>query len=190
MICAQYQQGAIFKAVVGDVQNIDRQIKNGANVDERNEYGETPLIWAAHNGYKAAVDFLVAHNANVNHTARNGEFALFWAARSGHNEICGALLKAGADSNMKFQGKTAAQWAADKGHKELASSIESWPAVRIALLGLCIDLCFSSPLRVRSLQRELNRYFRLCLCLLGAAAFVCLLLCAPEIQVRRHHRSC
>lgn len=113
----------------GEVKRLEQCIASGANIDEPNENGWTPLMFAANQGHKAAVDLLLSRKANVNHTAHIGCFPLWNGAFYGHKEVCETLLSAGADQTMKFRGKTAAQWAVDRGHKQLAALIDSWSQV-------------------------------------------------------------
>lgn len=72
------------------------------------------LLAAAQVGDQSSVERLVARNANVNHQTDAGLFALCAAAVIGHTAICRALLNAGANRNMLYEGKTAAQHAALK----------------------------------------------------------------------------
>lgn len=115
----------------GDVKQLEQCLNLGANIDEEDKKGYTPLFTAASRGHKAAVDFLIARKANVNHTTSDHDnFPLLRAAFMGHREVCESLLKAGADKNMKQNGKTAAQWAAGiRRGKDVAGFIESWGQV-------------------------------------------------------------
>ncbi len=85
-------------------------LANGANVDARNEYGQTALSVFATSGIKPLVETLLAHNANPNlqdkvgtpltHatcmiTCRNDEFNQWY------KEIIKLLLEAKADPNIK-----------------------------------------------------------------------------------------
>ncbi|MEZ0222961.1 MAG: ankyrin repeat domain-containing protein [Alphaproteobacteria bacterium] len=72
--------------------------------DVRDEYGDTPLIHAATNGFKDVVDKLMAKGANVNAKGLLRRTALNVAAEGGHNDIVEALLKNGADVNAEMGG--------------------------------------------------------------------------------------
>ena len=41
-------------------------IANGADVNVKNDFGPTPLHWAADEGHKEIVELLIANGANVN----------------------------------------------------------------------------------------------------------------------------
>ena len=60
---------------------IERLLKTGADPNERQPHGETPLMFAARNGNVAAIGVLLDHKADVNakETLR-GTTALMWAA--------------------------------------------------------------------------------------------------------------
>ena len=97
------------------------------NIDEPNEFGKTPLMWAAQYGYLDSVKILLAHGADINkqtddsdcayeemilciHTGRRT--ALMYAEQEGQYEVALYLLQAGADKNLKdSQGKIAYDYA-------------------------------------------------------------------------------
>lgn len=58
---------------------------------------ETPLIYAAVNGYVDIVKALIDHGANLEAANEHGETALYQAAVNGHQEIVSLLLDKGAD---------------------------------------------------------------------------------------------
>lgn len=128
------KQRDIFEAARdGDVKQLEQCLSNGANATEQDFWRYTPLMFASMGGHVAAVEFLTAHKANVNSTTDAGQFALYYGAIYNHQLACAAVLNAGADKNLTYHGKTAAQWAADQGHKELAAFIESWGQVCLLL---------------------------------------------------------
>lgn len=45
-------------AARGDLGEVKRLVANGADVNDANEWGSTPLHWAAESGHAAIVDFL------------------------------------------------------------------------------------------------------------------------------------
>src|SRR5262249_30145070 len=104
-------------------------VKNGARVDA-DPYRGTPLIWAAANGRKHALEWLLDHGANVNQPATfgglshgDGVTALHLAAQDGLRETAEYLLARGADPTIQdnLYGGVAAGWAEHSGHKELAT---------------------------------------------------------------------
>lgn len=76
-------------------------LEEGADVDQRNVMGETPLIRAAHNGHLATVKALLEAGADVNALDAGDNAALHWAAMRGHVEIVKVLLEKGADKHLK-----------------------------------------------------------------------------------------
>lgn len=124
-MCVQYKKGDIIDAAKsGNVHDIERCILRGASVNEQDGNGFSPLMWASWNGHRAAVDFLIAQDALVNQTTTAGDFALYDAAVNGHHGVCEALIKAGAEPWMKYQGRPIWQWTAEQGHHELAKYLE------------------------------------------------------------------
>jgi ankyrin repeat protein len=50
----------------GDVKRARESLKRGANVDQENEQGLTPLHWSALNGRTDMAELLLEHGANLN----------------------------------------------------------------------------------------------------------------------------
>jgi ankyrin repeat protein len=70
----------------------------GANVDQADNEGYTPLYKAAAHGHLDVVQFLaMEHCANINHAAHNGRTMLMVAAFHKHKKIVKWLIKHGAD---------------------------------------------------------------------------------------------
>jgi ankyrin repeat protein len=63
-------------------------LERGADVNAKGVFGGTGLHWAAINGHKDTVDFLVAHGADLTiRDARFGSTPERWAAEGQHDEI-------------------------------------------------------------------------------------------------------
>lgn len=74
-------------------------LKAGAQPDQREDAGGTPLHAAAALGRLASVEELVAAGANLNASDRQGRTALIVAVLNGHRNVVQQLLSAGADAN-------------------------------------------------------------------------------------------
>ncbi len=75
-------------------------ISKGADVNDRNDNGATPLMLAAMRGNKESVELLAAKGADVNVKANKGETALHLAAISGHRRTWWSFLSAGEQKSM------------------------------------------------------------------------------------------
>ena len=97
----------------GDVSQLDALVRNGADIDARDEHGQTGLMIAARDGLAPVVRWLIAHGANLDHTAKFHLSALMLAVINGRDAIVGILVDAGADRTIEgsgapgFAGKTA-----------------------------------------------------------------------------------
>ena len=69
----------------------------GANVNARNDKGDTPLVLASNLGWTEGVELLVALGARVDESNRTGETPLIAATHRRDVAMAKALLKAGAD---------------------------------------------------------------------------------------------
>ena len=71
-------------------------IDNGAEVDEKNKFGETALMNAARWGHPLNAAFLIDAGADINAKTKSGETALEFATYSHHKEVVELLKMHGA----------------------------------------------------------------------------------------------
>ena len=82
-------------------EEIEDLIQKGADINVKDETGETPLYRAVFNRQMDVVKVLLEHGADVNAKADNGYTALMWAAYHGSKDIVQMLLEKGADVNIE-----------------------------------------------------------------------------------------
>ena len=98
---------------------------NGADVNAKDENGDTALIWAARYDKEKVVSALLAAGADVNVKNAYGTTALMLAARNGNEKAVAALLAAGADVNAaNASGNTALMWAVRYGKEKVAAVLK------------------------------------------------------------------
>ncbi|MBR1602034.1 MAG: ankyrin repeat domain-containing protein [Synergistaceae bacterium] len=100
---------------IGTAQQVAHAMENGANVNAKDNDGNTALIWAARNNENPEViAALIKAGADINAKNKNGNTALIWAARNNEKpEVIATLIKAGANIDAKNKnGNTALIWAA------------------------------------------------------------------------------
>ena len=88
--------------------------KAGGKVIDKDSDGRTPLMIAAGNNRNdvAMILWLLANGAIINERDKNGWTPIMFAANYNGSEVINALLKAGADRNLKSSdGKTALDYA-------------------------------------------------------------------------------
>ena len=76
-------------------------LANHADVDARDEYGQTPFHLTADWGYMRLAELLLTHGADVNAKDCDNETPLHIAARAHQSELAELLLAHGADVNAK-----------------------------------------------------------------------------------------
>lgn len=124
-----------------NVSAVQNAISNGANPNELDIFGSTPLLKAVSKGSTNigsnscvdVVNALLNAGADVN-TVANGQTALIRAAKQGHSEVVQTLIKRGADINATDEkGKMALDYAKELENnvvvKILSDAVGGGPAV-------------------------------------------------------------
>jgi hypothetical protein len=93
-------------SIDGKIDDVKRAVKDGADVNCKNEFGETPLHLASENGITGVVRFLIENRANVNAKDRMGRTPLRAAfhdssSNAAVNFLVNFLVREGADVNTK-----------------------------------------------------------------------------------------
>ena len=102
----------------GQSQVLELLLEKDADVDAKDEYGQTPLLWAAWNGHEAVVKLLLEKGAELETEDSSGQTPLLWAAWNGHEAVVKLLLEKGAELETKSSyGQTPLLWAARNGHE-------------------------------------------------------------------------
>lgn len=97
----------------GNLDEVNRLIAAGADVNTKDDDGTTPLHWA-YRSTVSIIEALVAAGADVNAKENKGRTSLHWASGApGGESIVEALLIAGSDVNAKdtIYGQTPLYWA-------------------------------------------------------------------------------
>jgi hypothetical protein len=112
-------QDVFLSIKMGTLDDIKTYLKNGGDVNAKDENGKTLLIWAALIRDADFVKLLIDANADVNQT-QNGFSALMAAAAAEKPDIVKLLINAHADVNAKNQqGYTALILTASNGNTEI-----------------------------------------------------------------------
>ncbi len=80
----------------GDIEQIERHIRWGTDMNRLDRDGFTPLQVAVRNGRMAIVRLLLRHGVEIDRPDREGHTALWHAVMGGHTLIADLLLKEGA----------------------------------------------------------------------------------------------
>ncbi len=88
----------IFSVERGHLNHTKKAISNGGNVNGRDYFKKTPLIYAADGGYIEILQLLLKHGAanSIHARDRDGNTALYYARKKGHNAIVDILVQYGA----------------------------------------------------------------------------------------------
>jgi len=113
-------------AETGDVPAITQALKDGADVDARNHWQNTPLHEAAKAGHNDAVKVLLEAGAEVDARNINQDIPLHWVASQYNIRAIQVLLAAGTDPTlMTRDGYTVMDEARKHNQPELANYLQS-----------------------------------------------------------------
>ena len=106
----------------GNIKATKQAIADGADVNAKNKYENTPLHRAAWGRHTEIVELLITNGADVKARDKNGWTPLHITAGKGHKELVELLITAGADMNAQasISGWTPLHHAASQDHKEIA----------------------------------------------------------------------
>ena len=112
------EPGALVAAAeAGASAAVEKLLKDGADVNQKNDAGQTALMVAADSGDKEMVDDLLAAGADVKAADAEGVRSLHFAAHKGRTSIVELLLSKGAEVNAQHNdGLTALMLASENGH--------------------------------------------------------------------------
>ncbi len=84
----------------GDIDQVQLLLSKGANVNEKNRMGWTPLHTAIQNRRQALIEPLIAKGADINATNNRGQTPLLAAVNIGQKDAVELLIAKGADVNV------------------------------------------------------------------------------------------
>jgi hypothetical protein len=83
----------------GTLEGVERYIQAGADIEETDEYGFTPLIEAVIANKTESAALLLEYGADINRADATGRSALHWAVDNHNMSLCQLLLANKADPN-------------------------------------------------------------------------------------------
>lgn len=90
-----------WAAYQGDLDEIQRLVANGVDLDEADYDGRTCIHLASSEGHQEVVAFLLGKNVNANPSDRWGGTPLDDAKRHNHKNICSMLEKYNKKGEVK-----------------------------------------------------------------------------------------
>ncbi|MFC1604420.1 ankyrin repeat domain-containing protein [Planctomycetota bacterium] len=113
----------------GDIEGVKRLIAQGADLNARNEKGQTPLHLSFISRYGKGTVLLISEGADVNAKDQAGETPLMMAVALGREYRAEVLITQGADVNAKANnGETALSLAKESGKTEMVELLRKYGA--------------------------------------------------------------
>jgi len=168
-LCIALQRDAPDDAP-SNVPLITALLEAGATVNQPDDFGNTPLMWAVRFGQRSVVMQLLERGANTNQLESSGFTALHYATQDGDATFVQLLLDKGAKVDADLDdGRTPLWWAAVNGEADIVrillangsnvndSDFEGdsplLKAIESGHAG-CVKLLLSKGARVTSINRE------------------------------------
>ncbi len=118
------QQALVSASGSGDVAQVEKLIKQGANLNIALENGTTPLLLASQRGHTVIVKQLLDAGVNSNVSGRAGATALILAATAGHKDVVALLIERGVQIDKpRRDGATALYMAAQSGNQQIVMQL-------------------------------------------------------------------
>ena len=120
----KFFKGILHKACnKGDIEAVKQHLAAGADVNDKDDNGWSPLLFASGEGHIELSEFVIAKGADLNVKAGHPEMSpLHAAAGENHKEITALLIIKGADVNLKNDdGETPLDWAEEERNADLAN---------------------------------------------------------------------
>ena len=98
--CGQVEKPSISPYLAsqrGDIEQIERHIKWGSDINALDKDGESPLHVSARKGRIAITRLLIRHDADINLPDSHGHTPIYYAILSGRTRLADVLLKQGAN---------------------------------------------------------------------------------------------
>ena len=112
-----------------NLERVRMLVEEGADKDQGDRQGYTPLSLASVFGYVDVTQYLVKQGAALDKANNYDSTPLLGASSCGHLEVARYLLEQGADRDKaNNSGSTPLYWAARKGHLEVAMLLMSYGA--------------------------------------------------------------
>jgi uncharacterized protein len=115
----------------GSLNDLDRLLKSGHDIDARDGHGQTALMLAAAEGHGEVVGWLIERGAALDHTAKYGLSALMLAVVRGRADVVRRLADAGAGIGLHgtgapgFAGKTAMDLALAREQRDIVEILRN-----------------------------------------------------------------
>lgn len=114
----------------GDLEKVKALLKDNADlVFSKDNYGQTPLHYAAAAGQQEVAELLLARKGEVSAKANDGDTPLHLAATEGHKDVVKLLLASKADVTARANdGTMPLHLAAAEGHKDVVELLLAYKA--------------------------------------------------------------
>jgi len=109
----------------GEIQSIKSNVESGFDINSKDEFGKTLLMYSCYYGHIEIVEYLILKKVEINIQDNENWSALFYSVSKNRVDITAILLKNGADTTLKdIDGKTAFDYAVSKNNQKILKMFE------------------------------------------------------------------
>lgn len=130
---------ALIHAICAGETKVVKILLSRANVDSRDDYGKTPLMYCGQTTHKEILSALIGAGANINAVDHYGKTALMYACEKGSKAIVSRLLETPSATLLESAfGKKAFDYAKELNRKDIIELFENFDKGE-ALVSLSYD---------------------------------------------------
>jgi uncharacterized protein len=114
-----------------NLEKVRTLLGKGADINSKDQYGQTALMNAAQTGQAELVRLLIEKGADLNIRAKYNLSALMLSLIAGHPEVARLLIEAGADVNLRSHRNfySALHLAENAGYREIVLLLKQKGAI-------------------------------------------------------------
>ena len=136
----------------GNIERVNNLLKAGANPNQTNDYGNSPLIWTVYKSHFEIAKLLLKAGADPNFVDGWESTPIYWAVRRDQTEMVKLLLTAGANpKQVDMFGRTPLWYAMRNNNLEIVELLKSYENKISSLSLLCLRTIYKNQINTENI---------------------------------------